>query len=217
MSVDSINPICGVVIGVIIVVFIFVFVFLLTEYRSSGEKKWLAGSMVALFIVGAGIGFEIYTVNNYHYETNHKTLEYHLEVNSTSNEFEEIYVPISQSSYLQSSLRIESGTGRFSIINTQQGLALWVNFSGHIEIVGKVETLGIIGEHALTMLNTTDEYWDKVEHWIRYLPDNSSDFKCSYRLTMNFETLWEYEDYLSEGYLGEGWMTYWAEYSYVVA
>jgi hypothetical protein len=217
MSVVFLHPYCGVVTAVIIVIFFAVFFNLRSMYKHNDERKWLVGSIVALSIAVAGIGFEVFLVADYYDMTNHKTLKYSLVLDSASDEFEQVYVPISQSSDLQNTLRIKSGTGTFSIVNAQQGLALWVNFSRHIEITGRVETLGDIGERALTMLNFTDEYWERVEHWMGYDPHDSSDYNCSFRLWMHFNSIWESETYESAGYLNEGWETHWAEYSLGVA
>lgn len=208
-----IQPFLMGIMGLVILVALIAFSILWSKHRKSGEEKWPAVLVAVVVIIAAGTGIEVYLAYDYVYTTNHQTLEYYIQLDSTSSGFEEVRVPISQNVDLQNSLKIESGTGTFSIVDTQYGSALLVSFSDNIVITGRVEVVGDIGDHALTMLNSTEEHEEETEHWIRYDPHNPSDYNCSYNLWMHFKTLWESETYQSTGYLDEGWRTYWAEYS----
>jgi hypothetical protein len=139
-------------------------------------------------------------------------MEYSLVLDSSSIEFDQVYVPISKNKHLQDSLRIKSGTGTFSIVDTVKGPSLWVNFSGRIEIEGKVDTLDPIRDYDLTMVDLTNWDGEEIELWILYIPHNPSDFNCSVDLRMEYDSLWEHGWYNSEAYLVEGWEIYWAEH-----
>ena len=59
------HPLFGFITAIIIVVFSAVFFILRSRHRHSGERKWLTASIVALSIVVAGIGFEVYLAYDY--------------------------------------------------------------------------------------------------------------------------------------------------------
>lgn len=206
------HPLFGFITALIIIAFSAVFFYLRSRHRHSGERRWFRWSVVALAVVVAGIGIEVYLAADFYYMTNHRTLEYSLVLDSSSVGFDQVYVPISENPYLQNSLRVKSGTGTFSIVDTEKGQALLVNFSGRIEIAGKVDTLLRIGDYDLTMVNSTDRDWERVDVWMQYTPHNPSDFNCSVDLRMEYDSLWEHEWYSSEIYLVEGWETYRAEH-----
>ncbi len=206
------HPLFGFITALIIIAFSALFFYLRSRYKRSSERKWLTASIIALSMVIAGIGFEAYLAYDYHYATRHKALEYSLMLYSSSTGFDQVYVPVSESPDLQESLKVKSGTGTFTLVNTQHGFAMLVNFSGHIEIIGKVDTFDVIGEHALTMLQTTNGDRDGVEFWMQYLPHDSSSFSCSYSLWMEYDAPSVDEVYNSDGMLYQGWNVYWAEY-----
>lgn len=207
-----VHPILGFIIAVVIIAFSALFFILRSRFRQSGERRWFNASVVALAIVAAGIGFEVYLATDFYYMTNHKTMEYSLVLDSSSVGFDEVYVPISKSQHLQDSLRIKSGTGTFSIVDTVKGSALWVNFSGRIQIEGKVDTLDPIDDYDLTMVDLTNWNGEEVELWMQFIPQNPSNYNCSVDLRMEYDSLWEHGSYCSEVYLVEGWETYWAEH-----
>lgn len=210
--IEPIHLIFGFITAAIIVAFSALFFVLRSRYRQSGERRWFRWSVVALAVVIAGIGIEVYLATDFYYVINHRTLEYSLVLDSSSVGFDQVYVPISQNPYLQDSLRVKSGTGTFSIVDTEKGQALLVNFSGRIEIAGKVDTLLLIGEYDLTMVNSTDSHWERVEVWMQYTPHNPSDFNCSFDLRMEYDSFSSHVSYDSEGYLTEGRETYWADH-----
>ena len=145
-------------------------------------------------------------------------LEYTVELESRSEGPDEVLLPINVNREFKDSLRINSGKGRFDMVGTEYGLALRVNFSGKIEIRGKLETIKGIEDRNLTMVNRSEEYqW--IECWIYFNPFNVSDYNCSIDLKLEYGALdwWEtysFRDSLTEERhrLQEGWHTYYASH-----
>lgn len=205
------NPVWPILTAVLIIVFAVVFAFRYVQYLKEKKGDHLIVAAVAFSLMVVAVGFQVLFVACYPSPIEYYAFEYSLVLESASDEFEEVYVPIGENATLQNALRIDSGSGSISIIDTQYGRALKVNFTGRIDISGKIETYRAIGETDLTMVNRMDVR-DRVEYWMYYKPYNSSDYNCSFRFSLQYEAeaecLWM--TYESEGFLEEGWNTYWA-------
>jgi len=208
-------------------VLIFIFLILLGlnhNYQHLFKKrKPRALIFIILFIcllIGS-FGLELYFLSDYYYKLNHKSLEYSLELNSTSAGYELVYLPISSDAYSQNTVRVETGAGTITIIDTDYGKALLVYFKGFISISGRLDTTLPLTNYTLTLVNQTrmneSPLWDDIEYWIFYLPSNASVFSCSFEFSLSYrsEFLGTFEQ--CNGSLAPGWNTYWGHYGGVMA
>ena len=114
-------------------------------------------------------------------------------------------------------MKILSGQGTISVIDTLYGVALKINFSNKIEIHSKIDTTNRIGKYGLTMENKTESYGLKIEHWIYYSYSQSSNNSCIFDLKLEYDSLSTYVTYDFHGYLERGWNTYWGRYEVLCA
>lgn len=209
MAVQLLHPQYMIWIGIIILIFSIIFTLFLIRYLQKRQKRSLIVAIISCSIIIGAICSEIYLYQDYQYQLHYDILEYSLELESKSGKYEEVYAPISENSDLQNSVKIKSGSGTVSVINSEHSMALKINFSGKIEIYGKIDTTSGIGKHDLTMVNQTEK---NIEYWIFYKPSNSSYYNCSFELKLYHESLDWWETHHYTGYLNEGWSTYWASH-----
>jgi hypothetical protein len=182
----------------------------LERYFKFREKQELVAiAMVGVLII-AGVGLEVTLAGLIYHNSTYNYIGYLAEFTSTSNISEQVFLPISENPALHKALRVEYGTGTFSIVDTEHGKALSVTFSSYVMIVGRVDSNSRLGGQNFTLVNRTDEREEMAEYWINYIPGNPSDYWCQFRLVMysggTCSTTHE-----TSGWLRSGWNTYWLD------
>lgn len=114
-----------------------------------------------------------------------------------------VYVPISKNDELMGSIQIEEGKGSFSIVNTDHGRALRVEFRDNITIRGNHSYYWDEGEWHMTMRNGTEQIW------LGYEADDPNARRpiVSWKLGVNEYRNSEYF-YKNHTRVREGWDTY---------
>lgn len=211
LDVQLLHPQFICLIGLILLSLIIFTIFIIVKYKNTKSKGLIFTGIVSILMIFGAIGFEVYLYQDYQYQLNYDILEYSLILDSNSEKNHIAYFPISENANLQNSIEIKEGTGQISIIESNHGKALMINFSDNILINGKIDTTNGISNYDLTMVNKTEEY-HSVEYWVYYEPFNKTDYNCSFELKLDHESLDWGEFYYCEGFLKEGWNIYWAEH-----
>lgn len=212
LDVQLMHPIYLSCLGILILIlFVFIIIFFIKIKKGKEEKKIKTVIILCVLLV-LSISAEAIIYLHYQYNLNYDILEYSVVLESQSNEFEMVVIPISQNSDLQKSTRISSGNGILKIIDTEHGKALQVNFTNKVKISGDINTISGVGIHDLSMKNNSDP-WRIGNYWINYSPYNTTTYNCSFNIELYHESLdwWEWQT--CEGFLIPGWNMYrgWGE------
>ena len=195
---------------ILLIIIIFIIFLIISGIQLKKRKKriFLFITIISIIIITSGIISILHLRQTHDYITKHKIIEYSLELNSISGEIETVYFPLTEFRELQEKIKIKTGYGIFRIINTIHGRALEINFTQDIKIYGKVETTKVVREYDLTMINQSIK-WKRDEYWIYYSPHDKLNFNCSFYIGYKLDSLSTENVVFGEGYLNNGWNTYW--------
>jgi hypothetical protein len=121
----------------------------------------LLGVTVGLLVVLFSVSGVFITSYIEEYDT---FMRYSVEISSDTSSGDPIaqgviYVPISTNDNLMKATRIEEGVGSYSIVDTDHGKALRVEFRGNVTIRGYHSYYWDEGEWHMSMRNGTDQIW----------------------------------------------------------
>jgi len=197
-------------VGFLMMWIIGLFVIMLIFYLIRKQKPFLYGTIIAALLILGGIGLEIYLYEDQVYRMSEQEVEYTVGLGSNSNATEVVYLPVCTSKEFQNVIHVKSGSATIGLIETPNGTALQVNFTGSVSIYGHLRTTKDLGIVILTM-KCSSSSWDRVhsDYWIYYSPANSTHHNCSYSLELR---KWHagnpWVTFSSSGHLTEGWNRY---------
>lgn len=197
-------------VGFLMIWIVGLFVIMLIFYLLRKQKQFFYVAIISAILVLCGIGAEVYLYEDQVYRESQRQLKYFVELDSSSDLNEVVYLPVSLNIDLQKDLKVTSGTGTIRIIETRNGTALEVNFTGSISISGHLDTTEDIGDNSLSMeCSTSDHYESTIDHWIYYSPANDTAYNCSFHLKKRSVSYWSMPvTFEGSGYLTAGWNRY---------
>jgi hypothetical protein len=201
------HPMYMICIGLFLLVLFILLAIFIVKYFKSKQKKYLVLSAVFVVIIILSTVAQVLISQDYQYLIHYDRLEYNVTLKTISGDNETVVIPISENYELMNRVSVSSGEGQISIIETENGMGLIVNFTSQITIYGEYETTTGIGEHDLTMVNNSID-WRINECWIQFTPTNIAKNNCSLKLELVHEALdwWEVISY--DGFLNNGWNVY---------
>jgi hypothetical protein len=195
--------------GALMFLFLAGIVVFLILYLRSKKKVFLVLGVVAILVILGCAGFELLVYRDYDYKMYHKNMDYSLTLSSQNGENELVYFPVSSCPQLQDEIRLTSGDGRMSFIDTANGTALAVNFTGTVKIYGKLDTADHDVSYGDLTMRDGKGGWDDPYFLVYYLP-SATDHNCSASMSAHTGV---YDRYGFNGVLRPGWNTYEFDFS----
>jgi len=193
--------------GITLIFLIFLFLISLFIYlRLKGKKQLLIIGIIGLLLLGT-FSYEMLIYADYQYQLHYNILEYTVQITPYSNGTYVLYLPTSEQKELQNHIKIQSGLGTISFIETEHGTSLRIEYVSNITVYGKIETTDTIDPHLLTMKQQLENDTSE-KYWIFYDALNSSNINGNFALTYYHESLSWWETQTINGILLEGWIPY---------
>lgn len=177
------------------------------KYSNIEENQRRKLSFLLVVILVLAMIFETLIIGGLFYAFGHTEVEYTVELNSSSSTYELVYFPLVENNKFFQSLRIISGNGNLSLVDSEYGNALMINFTGAVKVSSKFSTIMLSGGPELSMRREINIYGDPV-YWIYYKPSNSTNYNCTYQLSLEYNGFGSETIISSRGYLNSGWNTY---------
>jgi hypothetical protein len=202
------------IVGFLIISLLFLVTKSYAKYKKNKNKKNLMFVNITIIALIIALLFESYLFyiieDKYHLK-----FEYSVNIHSISENYEVVYLPITEGANIKNYLEITSGKGKVNIIESDYGPCLEINFTKNIEIHGLMRVPGDINNFNLTMENQTIQdqnlskyWWEWIEYWIFYKHGSSTNYNCSIGFEAIYYNKGGREHYIFEGYLIRGWNLY---------
>ena len=117
-----------------------------------------------------------------------------------------VYVPAPVILELQDQLRVRSGDGSISFVDTEHGRALRIEFSGNVTVHGRIVRSDHVDDWGLTMLNDTRGR----EAWVNLRVDGDQESDVALNILLDNENVPGHDAAIFLRHdLGVGWNVYW--------
>jgi len=125
------------------------------EWKKEGTEKAKRRMMTLLVTI---IVISATTASIYIY-IDQNSARYDYTASVTTDQSGVVHIPVTYDEELQDQLRVTSGLGSISIVDTEHGRALRIEFSGNVTVNGRIVRDDRLDDGGLTMLNDTRGIW----------------------------------------------------------